>query len=203
MSKTMSETMNEGPGTMSGADAAAPAQRLDLPVAGMTCAACAARIEKVLGRLPGVSASVNLAAERARVDLAAGGTTPQQVVAAIEKAGFGVPPQTLELAIDGMSCAACSTRVEKVLNRLPGVEAAVNLAAERARIRYVPGLADSAALIAAVARAGYGARVADDRARERLDCSSGRVADRLRFGCRYQQWRRRVKLAKSVGHGDP
>jgi len=166
MSKTMSETMNEGPGTMSGADAAAPAQRLDLPVAGMTCAACAARIEKVLGRLPGVSASVNLAAERARVDLAAGGTTPQQVVAAIEKAGFGVPPQTLELAIDGMSCAACSTRVEKVLNRLPGVEAAVNLAAERARIRYVPGLADSAALIAAVARAGYGARVADDRARE-------------------------------------
>ena len=54
------------------------------------------------------------------------------------------PQQILELGIEGMTCAACSTRLEKVLNRLPGVEAAVNLAAERARVRYVPGVAGPA-----------------------------------------------------------
>ncbi|MBS1229962.1 MAG: copper-translocating P-type ATPase [Proteobacteria bacterium] len=144
----------------------ASTHRLDLPLAGMTCAACAARIEKVLNRLPGVAATVNLASERARIELAAGQTTPQQIVESIEKAGFSVPQQSVELAIEGMSCAACSTRIEKVLSRLPGVDAAVNLAAERARIRYTPGVADAALLIAAVEKAGFKARVADDSSRD-------------------------------------
>ncbi|GBG00869.1 copper-translocating P-type ATPase [Azospira sp. I13] len=142
------------------------ASRLDLPIAGMTCAACSARIEKVLNRLPGVEASVNLAAERASVALSGGETTPQRVVEAIEKAGFSVPPATVELELTGMTCAACAARIEKVLNRLPGVEGAVNLAAERARIRYVPGLVDTARLISAVEKAGFGARVASDTTRE-------------------------------------
>jgi Cu+-exporting ATPase len=142
------------------------AQRLDLPIVGMTCAACSARIEKVLNRLPGVSASVNLAAERASIDLAPGQTTAPQVVAAISKAGFSVPLQSLELGIEGMTCAACSTRLEKVLNRLPGVEAVVNLAAERARVRYQPGVTDPALLLAAIARAGFTGRIADDHSRE-------------------------------------
>jgi len=77
-----------------------------------------------------------------------------------------VPQQTVELGIEGMTCAACSTRLEKVLNRLPGVEAAVNLAAERARVRYVPGVADPAILIAAVEKAGFKARLANDKSRE-------------------------------------
>ncbi|MBP7490091.1 MAG: heavy-metal-associated domain-containing protein, partial [Azospira sp.] len=140
--------------------AAPSSSRLDLPIAGMTCAACSARIEKVLNRLPGVEASVNLAAERASVALSGEETTPQRVVEAIEKAGFSVPPATVELELTGMTCAACAARIEKVLNRLPGVEGAVNLAAERARIRYVPGLADTARLISAVEKAGFGARVA-------------------------------------------
>jgi len=144
----------------------ASTRRLDLPLAGMTCAACAARIEKVLNRLPGVAASVNLASERARIELAAGQTTPRQIVDSIEKAGFSVPQQSVELAIEGMSCAACSTRIEKVLGRLPGVDAAVNLTAERARIRYTPGVADAALLIAAVEKAGFKARVADDSSRD-------------------------------------
>lgn len=93
---------------------------LDLPISGMTCAACATRIEKVLNRLPGVAASVNLASERALIDVSSPATSSQQIVAAIEKAGFSVPPRTLELAIQGMSCAACSTRLEKLINQLPG-----------------------------------------------------------------------------------
>ena len=141
-------------------------RRIDLPIAGMTCAACAARIEKVLNRLPGVSASVNLAAERAQVQFASDETAPAEVVAAIGKAGFSVPAQSVELAISGMSCAACAARVEKVLNRIDGVEAAVNLASESARVRYVPGRVETAQLLQAVEKAGYRARIADDRSRQ-------------------------------------
>ncbi|MFT3847250.1 MAG: cation transporter [Propionivibrio sp.] len=105
------------------------------------------------------------ATSAARVGPAPDTTSPQQI-ASIEQAGFSVPQQTIELAIEGMTCAACSTRLEKVLNRLPGVEAAVNLAAERARIRYVPGVAESAGLIAAVEKAGFKGRLANDTSRE-------------------------------------
>ncbi len=77
-------------------------------------------------------------------------------------------PRVVEFAIAGMTCAACSARLEKVLNRQAGVEATVNLAAERARVRLA-GAADEAAVIAAVARAGFAASVVDKdtRAREK------------------------------------
>lgn len=130
-------------------------KRLELPLAGMSCAACAARIEKVLNKLPGVEASVNFASEKAGVVLKTGETDAAQVVAAIEKAGFQVRPQTLDLAIGGMSCAACATRIEKVLNKLPGVQATVNLASARAKVRWQPGLADEAQVLAAIERAGF------------------------------------------------
>lgn len=139
---------------------------VELPVAGMTCAACASRIEKVLNRLPGVEASVNLAAERARVRLS-GETALPAVVEAIRKAGFDVPAEELELSISGMTCAACATRLEKVLNRLPGVEATVNFASERALLRHLPGTLDASQAIEAVARAGFGAEPVGLDARER------------------------------------
>ncbi|HRD86939.1 MAG TPA: heavy metal translocating P-type ATPase [Accumulibacter sp.] len=153
-------------------------QTLDLPISGMSCAACAGRIERVLGRMPGVSASVNLATERAQVAITGAETTAGQVVAAIEQAGFAVPLQTIELAISGMSCAACSTRLEKMLNRLPGVEAAVNLASERATIRYRPGLAAAAGLIATIEAAGFHGQLAD--AQSRADELASRLAAQRR-----------------------
>ncbi len=74
--------------------------------------------------------------------------------------------RVVEFAIAGMTCAACSARLEKVLNRQAGMEANVNLAAERARVR-IAGAADEAAVIAAVARAGFTASVVDKGTRER------------------------------------
>src|ERR1700693_561485 len=65
---------------------------------------------------------------------------------------------TVNLAIDGMTCASCASRIEKALARLPGVDAAVNLATERARIRFAPGTTDIPTLMEAVRKAGYGAR---------------------------------------------
>lgn len=129
---------------------------LDLPIAGMTCAACAGRIEKTLNRLPGVHANVNLASERAQIRFD-DPVTAIQLVEAITKTGFEVPRQTLVLSISGMTCAACAARIEKVLNALPGVEASVNFAAEKAHVRFTPGLADAEAIIIAVKRAGYSA----------------------------------------------
>lgn len=74
--------------------------------------------------------------------------------------------ESLELAIGGMTCAACSTRLEKVLNRLPGVQASVNLATERATLRFAPGALTLAQATAAVERAGFQASDARQLARE-------------------------------------
>ena len=89
------------------------ALRLDLPIGDMTCAACAARVEKSLNKLPGVVASVNFAAESALVTVRPGATSPAAVVEAIRKTGYSVPEQVAEFAIFGMSYAACAARIEK------------------------------------------------------------------------------------------
>lgn len=73
--------------------------------------------------------------------------------------------ETIDLAIEGMTCAACAARLEKQLNRLPGVEAVVNFAAERARIRYPADTVDAKRLMAAVAKTGFTASVARDDTR--------------------------------------
>ena len=73
--------------------------------------------------------------------------------------------ETIDLAVEGMTCAACAARLEKQLNRLPGVEAVVNFAAERARIRYAVGTTDTDRLLATVAKTGFAATLARDDTR--------------------------------------
>src|SRR5918994_1411024 len=72
--------------------------------------------------------------------------------------------QRLELPIEGMTCAACAVRIEKKLNKLPGVEATVNYATERATVVYAPAVAPSE-LVAAVETAGYRALLPGEQAR--------------------------------------
>ena len=135
---------------------------VDMPVAGMTCAACSTRLERVLGTVAGVAeASVNLATERATVHFDAALAAPAQIAAAIARAGFSVPAESLRLDIGGMTCATCAGRIETVLRRVEGVATAqVNLASEVATIAYTPGVVGPDALIAAVGRAGYTATIA-------------------------------------------
>ena len=151
--------------------------RLDLPLAGMTCAACAARIENSLNKLPGVAANVNFAAESARVTVQPGATSAARVIEAIRNTGYSVPEQVAEFAIYGMTCSACAARIEKVLNQIPGVEAAVNFASETARVRYMPGLANVEQLAAAIRKAGY-------EASERVE--AGAEEEKLRRGAAYR-----------------
>ncbi|WP_433767756.1 heavy metal translocating P-type ATPase [Pseudomonas putida] len=130
----------------------------DLPIAGMTCASCAGRVERALSKVIGASAvSVNLATEQARVQAPAGSLPA--LMEAVHKAGYSVPQQSLELSIDGMTCASCVGRVERALSKVPGVKSvSVNLANERAHLELL-GQIDAQTLIGAVTRAGYAASV--------------------------------------------
>ncbi|TXI22728.1 MAG: copper-translocating P-type ATPase, partial [Nitrosomonas sp.] len=128
---------------------------IQIPIDGMTCAACAARLEKNLNKLQGVNASVNFANEKANIDYEESLTQPQAIIQSIKDSGFNVLPQTLQLKIDGMTCAACSGRVESALNKLPGVTANVNQATEVAYITYTPDIVSLENLIEAVTDSGY------------------------------------------------
>ena len=134
---------------------------LTFKVGGMTCASCVARVEKALKSVSGVeSASLNLATERATVRVAPG-TSVEFLYAAVEKAGYELPTETITLSIAGMTCASCVVRVEKALQKVPGVIAAsVNLATEKAQVKADGGV-NVDALIAAVNKAGYEARLAE------------------------------------------
>ena len=69
---------------------------------------------------------------------------------------------TVDLQIEGMTCSACAARIEKQLNKLPGVEAAVNFAAEKAYVRFTPGQGDAAKFIATIERTGFQAHLSSD-----------------------------------------
>ncbi|MGH7021360.1 MAG: copper ion binding protein, partial [Brevundimonas sp.] len=129
---------------------------LDLPILGMTCASCVGRVEKAIRAVPGVAeANVNLAAERAQVSLNADGS-PGAVAAAIRAAGYEPLEEEVAYPVRDMTCASCVGRVEKALAAVPGVlSASVNLATERATVRFLSGAVTFRDLAAAVQQAGY------------------------------------------------
>ncbi|MGN7471020.1 heavy metal translocating P-type ATPase [Brevibacillus sp. SAFN-007a] len=128
-----------------------------IPIAGMTCAACALRIEKGLQKLDGVeTATVNLALETSTVVFDPAKTSLDDIRSKIEALGYGVVADRLELNITGMTCAACSTRIEKGLSRMPGVlKANVNLATETATIEYDSAQVSVRDLVRQVEKLGY------------------------------------------------
>jgi Cu+-exporting ATPase len=130
-----------------------------IQIAGMTCASCVARVERVLAAQPGVEvAAANLATESVTLRLGAG-AEPAKLSEALARAGYPAREELLALGIEGMTCASCVARVERVLKAQPGVEeASVNLATESAQVRYLAGAVTAEALAAAVTKAGYAAR---------------------------------------------
>ena len=131
-----------------------------LPVDGIHCAGCVSRVEVALGKVPGVTgATVNLATGEAQVSFDSSQAALPDLLATIEGAGYRVPVGVTEVSVQGMHCAACVSRVERVLEGAPGVLAAeVSLATESARLQFVPGLLDRGVLEAVVDAAGYGLR---------------------------------------------
>ncbi len=138
-------------------------KKITLKINGMECAACAARIERQLKKTDGVAdAAVNLAAEKATVHYDPDRVGAGQLVHTIVDLGFRVPTERVDLKISGMSCAACSARVERALVGLDGVlRANVNLAMERAAVDYNPAQLSLIDIKKTVADAGYRADETD------------------------------------------
>src|SRR5690625_3084052 len=110
-------------------------------VTGMTCSACSSRVEKVLNKMDGVEAQVNLTTEKATVDYDPTTTSIHDITDRIEKVGYGIQMEKSELDVMGMTCAACSSRIKKVLKNQEGIkEATVNWTTENATVEYNPGL---------------------------------------------------------------
>ncbi|AQU73507.1 heavy metal translocating P-type ATPase [Priestia megaterium] len=139
-----------------------------LQITGMTCAACSNRIEKGLKKIEGVKeANVNLALERSTIIFDPSKTSPQVFEEKIEKLGYGVVSEKAEFAITGMTCAACSTRIEKGLNKLEGVtKASVNLALETASVEYSPSQIAPQDITQRVEKLGYGAKLKSEEKEE-------------------------------------
>lgn len=135
-------------------------QHTTLGVTGMTCAACSNRIEKQLNKMDGVEAQVNLTTEKATVNYDPEKISIEEITKKIENIGYGVIMEKTELDVFGMTCAACSNRIEKVLNKQKGVKVAtVNLTTESAAIEYNPGMVDVKDLIERIQKLGYDAKL--------------------------------------------
>ena len=144
--------------------------RTGFKVRGMSCSACAARIERGLSRKAGIRAAVvNFAAEGLSVDFNSKETTPAAIVEEVRRLGYDVIQEKLGLSIGGMSCAACSARIEKKLSSVPGVfSASVNLASGKASILYNPVETRPSDLVAAVKGLGYEAVRLEEKGPERV-----------------------------------
>jgi Cu+-exporting ATPase len=128
-----------------------------IPVTGMTCASCVRRVERALEKKEGVDeASVNFAAEKTSVLYDPAVTNPEELIEAVRDAGYGTDVRETSFGVTGMTCASCVGRVERALEKVPGVlDANVNLANEKATVRYLPGDVELRDLEKAVEGAGY------------------------------------------------
>ncbi|ATW28045.1 heavy metal translocating P-type ATPase [Candidatus Formimonas warabiya] len=158
-------------------------------IAGMSCAACAARIEKGLNKVSGVKqANVNFAVEKATVEFDAELVSEEILEETVKNLGYEVihekaPTESrVTLKLSGMSCAACAARIEKGLNKIDGVaKAAVNFAAETATVEYNSTQVKVSDLLAAVENLGYHAERAEEVSQDREKEQREKEIKRLRM----------------------
>ena len=133
-----------------------PLRRINLPIDGMSCASCAARIEKKLSAAQGVSsAAVNFAAMDASVSYNPKVTNPAKLIADIESLGYKARTEKAEFSIEGISCASCVNRLESALARHAGVvSATVNFAQAQATVVYISGAVTPAEIADVVSKTG-------------------------------------------------
>ncbi len=132
-------------------------EMLEIPVEGMSCAACSARLEKRLGALDGVlRANVNLALARAQVEFVPALVTPADITKRVEKTGFRVPHSHVEFTIEGIEAAADAAGLKEQLSGLEGVvSAGVDLSTGHGRVEFQPALVRADEIVDYVAKAGY------------------------------------------------
>ena len=159
-----------------------------LRIAGMSCAACALKIEKKLNKLPGVKgANVNFATEKATVEFDDQLLGKGQLEEAVRELGYKILKEEVsshtkeELNISGMTCAACSTKVERKLGKTEGIiKATVNLATNKATVEYDPAILKVSDLIKVVEDLGYGAKPVETADQDREKAEREREIKKLR-----------------------
>lgn len=152
-----------------------------IQISGMTCAACATRIEKGLNRMEGVEqANVNLALESSTIKYDSLKLSEVDFEMKIEALGYGVVKQKAAFDITGMTCAACAIRIEKGLNKMEGVASTnVNLALEKATIEFNPSAVTLADIFAKVEKLGYHAHQQQED-KEQVDYREKAIQDQKR-----------------------
>jgi Cu+-exporting ATPase len=130
-------------------------------ITGMSCAACAAHVQKAVTKLTGIEAAeVNLATEKMYLRFDEQQLDYTQLKKTVEKAGYGLiettPVKNIELAIEGMSCAACAAAAERAVKKLPGViSTTVNLATNRGHFEYDPAKVKLTQIKSVIEKAGF------------------------------------------------
>jgi Cu+-exporting ATPase len=164
-------------------------KRVEVPITGISCASCVAKIEKGLSRMSGIAeAKVNFATEKATIAFDPSRVRMGDFVATIHDLGYEAGMEKVTLPIHGMSCASCVKKVENALNGLEGVvRATVNFATERATVQYIPGAVSMEDFRRGVKDAGYevleveGARKEDIVDREKAAREAGYRKLRRKF----------------------
>ena len=139
--------------------------KVDIKIEGMKCAACSARVEKALNGKDGViNAAVNLLAQKASIEYDSGELSPIDLIEVIEKTGYEVPIIKKKYSIEGMNCAACSSRIDKALNKDHRItKANVNLSTNKATVEFKSGILTDADILGIIDKSGYKAKVEIDR----------------------------------------
>ncbi len=132
----------------------AESQHIQIKITGMSCASCVGRVEGALRKVPGVSAAeVNFATHTLDVTYE---DSFSEILSALDAAGYPAETHQTRLDVEGMSCASCVGRIERVLQATPGVlDVGVNLATKTAAVTYAEGSTKPATLAQILAEAGY------------------------------------------------
>ncbi len=132
-------------------------KKAELPITGMSCASCVAKIEKGLSKMSGiVNAKINFATEKATITFDPSRVTMGDFVSTVKDLGYEAGVEKVTLPVHGMSCASCVKKVEDALSGLEGVvRVTVNFATERATVQYIPGTVSTEDFRRAVKEAGY------------------------------------------------
>lgn len=142
----------------------------NIKILGMTCAACAKAAERAVKKLEGVTeASVNFSTEKLNISFDESKVSVADIKAAVAKAGYEAVEEKVEkeitMPIQGMTCAACASRIEKVVGKMEGVaHASVNFATEKATVKYDPSKVRISEIKQAISKAGYKALEIESKA---------------------------------------
>ena len=154
---------------------------VQIGISGMTCASCVSRVERYLKKVEGVSeVEVNLATEKASISYDPEQTDLEALVGSTESSGYEPSVVETSFGVTGMTCANCSSRVERKLGKAEGVlEASVNLATERATVRYLPDVVSERDLYQTVEKTGYGI-LQEEKGKDRADTEREAREEELR-----------------------